>query len=81
MRHAGAPIETGLRYVIGAFIALDDKVEHVRRLGILQRHFALREDVPALFSLFRPQCVPAESSWLDWFERGVRSDLSRPIRA
>lgn len=32
VRHAGAPIDTGLRYVIGAFIAVADKVEHVRRL-------------------------------------------------
>ena len=32
VRHAGAPIDTGLRYVIGGFIAIDDKVEHVRRL-------------------------------------------------
>ena len=32
VRHAGAPIDSGLRYVIGAFVALADKVEHVRRL-------------------------------------------------
>ena len=32
VRHAGAPIESGVRYVLGGFIAIDDKVEHVRRL-------------------------------------------------
>lgn len=32
VRHAGAPISAGVRYVIGGFIALDDRVEHVRRL-------------------------------------------------
>ena len=32
VRHAGAPISSGVRYVIGAFVALEDKVEHVRRL-------------------------------------------------
>uniref|UniRef100_A0A7S0JIS4 Fe2OG dioxygenase domain-containing protein n=1 Tax=Calcidiscus leptoporus TaxID=127549 RepID=A0A7S0JIS4_9EUKA len=33
VRHAGAPISSGLRYVIGGFIALDDRIEHVRRLN------------------------------------------------
>jgi len=33
VRHAGAPIASGLRYIIGGFIAVDDRVEHVRRLN------------------------------------------------
>jgi len=32
VRHAGAAISSGLRYIIGGFIAVDDRVEHVRRL-------------------------------------------------
>ena len=33
VRHAGAAISGGLRYIIGGFIAVDDRVEHVRRLN------------------------------------------------
>ena len=32
-RHAGAAISGGLRYIIGGFIAVDDRIEHVRRLN------------------------------------------------
>lgn len=33
VRHAGAAITGGLRYVIGGFIAVQDRVEHIRRLN------------------------------------------------
>jgi len=33
VRHGGHPVHSGVRYVIGGFIALADKVEHVRRLN------------------------------------------------
>lgn len=33
VRHAGAAIGSGLRYVIGGFVAVDDRVEHIRRLN------------------------------------------------
>jgi len=32
VRHGGAPVTHGQRYILGAFILLEDKVEHVRRL-------------------------------------------------
>lgn len=33
VRHAGAAVTSGLRYVVGGFIAVANKVEHVRRLN------------------------------------------------
>ena len=33
VRHAGSAVQSGVRYVIGGFIAASDKVEHVRRLN------------------------------------------------
>jgi len=33
VRHAGSTVHAGLRYVVGGFIAVSDKVEHVRRLN------------------------------------------------
>ena len=33
VRHAGSAVSAGVRYVIGGFIAVADKVEHVRRLN------------------------------------------------
>jgi len=33
VRHGGSAISSGLRYVVGGFIAVADKVEHVRRLN------------------------------------------------
>ena len=33
VRHAGHAVSSGLRYVLGGFIALADRVEHVRRLN------------------------------------------------
>ena len=33
VRHAGSTVHSGLRYVIGGFIAVDSRVEHVRRLN------------------------------------------------
>lgn len=33
VRHAGSTVTSGLRYVIGGFIAVADRVEHVRRLN------------------------------------------------
>ena len=33
VRHAGSAVSAGVRYVVGGFIAVADKVEHVRRLN------------------------------------------------
>ena len=33
VRHAGSTVRSGLRYVLGGFIAVGDRVEHVRRLN------------------------------------------------
>ena len=33
VRHAGAAIRSGVRYMIGGFVAVADQVEHVRRLN------------------------------------------------
>jgi hypothetical protein len=44
VRHAGASISSGLRYIIGGFIALEDKVEHVRRLVERGQRILLMDD-------------------------------------
>lgn len=31
VRHAGSTVRSGLRYVLGGFIALNNRVEHVRQ--------------------------------------------------
>ena len=45
VRHAGASISSGLRYIIGGFIALENKVEHVRRLVERGQRFLLYYDM------------------------------------
>ena len=32
VRHGGAAVTAGERYILGAFILIEDRVEHVRRL-------------------------------------------------
>jgi hypothetical protein len=32
VRHGGHPVTSGKRYILGAFLLLEDRVEHVRRL-------------------------------------------------
>lgn len=44
VRHGGHPVRSGVRYVIGGFIALDDKVEHVRRLNERGNRLLLQPD-------------------------------------
>ena len=44
VRHAGASISSGLRYIIGGFIALEDKIEHVRRLVERGQRILLMDD-------------------------------------
>jgi len=45
VRHAGSTVTSGLRYVIGGFIAVADRVEHVRRLNERGNRLLLQPDV------------------------------------
>ena len=44
VRHAGWTLKSGLRYVVGGFIALSDRVEHVRRLNERGNRLLLQAD-------------------------------------
>ena len=52
VRHAGSTVLSGLRYVVGGFIAVSDKVEHVRRLNERGNRILLHPD-PSLAELGR----------------------------
>ena len=55
VRHGGAAVVSGLRYVIGGFIAVDNKVEHARRLNERGNRLLLRPE-PTV-----PELLEAES--------------------
>lgn len=69
VRHAGAAITSGLRYVLAGFIALEDRVEHVRRLNERGHSRALRaaaeggdgavEAMEGATDLFKLGCAPS----------------------
>jgi len=63
VRHGGHTVTRGERYIIGAFILIQDKVEHVRRLTIQGRDARGKGDLLGAAEFFRwglkvnPQCV------------------------
>ena len=69
VRHGGHPVTEGTRYILGAFILIEDQVEHVRRLK--NRGSALRQagDLEAAVKHFQwalalnPKCTTCLKDW------------------
>ena len=62
-QHGGHPVSKGERYIVGAFILIEDKVEHVRRLNNQGRDARGRGDSEKAKRLYEyglainPHCV------------------------
>jgi len=86
VRHAGSAVSSGVRYVIGGFIAAADKVEHVRRLNERGNRYLLQNptnemllEAERLFNwglLLNPNCSLCHQNLGDTYLR-----LEQPERA
>ena len=71
VRHGGHPVTAGDRYILGAFLLIADRVEHVRRLNNQGRAARSKMDLPRARKLFRwalkinPQCATCLKNWAE----------------
>jgi tetratricopeptide (TPR) repeat protein len=71
VRHGGAPVTQGQRYILGAFLLLENKVEHVRRLknrGSDLRKAGSLENAAQHFEwalAMNPKCTTCLKDWAE----------------
>ena len=71
VRHGGHAVTSGTRYVLGGFLLLEDKVEHVRRLknrGTALRHNHQLEEAKHHFEwalALNPKCTTCLKDWAE----------------
>jgi len=71
VRHGGHPVTAGERYILGAFLLIADRVEHVRRLQNQGRAARGRGELRAARMLFKwalkinPKCATCLKNWAE----------------
>jgi tetratricopeptide (TPR) repeat protein len=71
VRHGGHPVTDGTRYILGAFLLLDDKVEHVRRLKNRGSELRRAQDLDGAAEHFswalalNPKCTTCLKDWAE----------------
>ena len=71
VRHGGHPVTAGERYILGAFLLMSDRVEHVRRLQNQGRQARNQMNLPKARSLFKwslkinPRCATCLKNWAE----------------
>ena len=69
VRHGGHPVQSGDRYILGAFLLIADRVEHVRRLNSQGREARSVGDLRRARLLFKwavklnPKCATCLKNW------------------
>ena len=71
VRHGGARVTDGTRYILGAFLLLEDKVEHVRRLKNRGSELRRAQDLDGAAEHFKwalamnPKCTTCLKDWAE----------------
>jgi len=71
VRHGGHPVTAGERFILGAFLLMSDRVEHVRRLQNQGREARGRGDLKRARQLFKwalrlnPRCATCLKNWAE----------------
>ncbi len=71
VRHGGHPVRSGDRYILGAFLLIADRVEHVRRLQNQGRQARSRLELRKARMLFKwalrinPKCATCLKNWAE----------------
>ena len=80
VRHGGNKVTTGERYILGGFLLISDRVEHVRRLNNQGREARNQGDLPRARRLFRwalkinPKCATCLKNWAEAIYGGKMGD-------
>ena len=80
VRHGGAKVTTGERYILGGFLLISDRVEHVRRLNNQGREARNRGDLSQARRLFKwalklnPKCATCLKNWAESISGGALGD-------
>lgn len=75
VRHGGHRVKNGTRYVLGAFLLLEDRVEHVRRLKNRGSELRRAQDVAGAVKHFEwalamnPKCTTCLKDWAEILHR------------
>ncbi|KAL1504396.1 hypothetical protein AB1Y20_010802 [Prymnesium parvum] len=71
VRHGGHPVRSGERYILGAFLLIADRVEHVRRLQNQGREARNMGNLPKARKMFKwalkinPRCATCLKNWAE----------------
>lgn len=71
IRHGGYPVTEGTRYILGAFLLIEDRVEHVRRLKNRGSEFRQAGDLESAVKHFQwalalnPKCTTCLKDWAE----------------
>mmetsp|Transcript_17517 Transcript_17517/g.31608 ORF Transcript_17517/g.31608 Transcript_17517/m.31608 type:complete len:729 (-) Transcript_17517:212-2398(-) len=71
VRHGGHPVTSGKRYILGAFLLLEDRVEHVRRLKNRGSELRRSDDLDGAEKHFEwalainPKCTTCLKDWAE----------------
>ncbi len=80
VRHGGHRVQEGTRYVLGAFLLLEDRVEHVRRLKNRGSDLRHAQDLIGAAKHFEwalamnPKCTTCLKDWAEILHRQKRHD-------
>ena len=71
VRHGGYTVKQGTRYILGAFLLLEDRVEHVRRLKNKGSEYRTQGDLDSAEKYFKwalainPKCTTCMKDWAE----------------
>jgi tetratricopeptide (TPR) repeat protein len=80
VRHGGHRVQDGTRYILGAFLLLEDRVEHVRRLKNRGSELRQAQDLTGAAKHFQwalamnPKCTTCLKDWAEILHRQKRFD-------
>lgn len=85
VRHGGHRVRSGTRYILGAFLLLEDRVEHVRRLK--NRGGELRQSLDLIGAAkhfewalaMNPKCTTCMKDWAEILHRQKRFDEAEKL--
>ncbi len=87
VRHGGHRVSAGERYIIGAFMLIADRVEHVRRLNIQGSDARSRMDLKSARRYFKwavrinPKCATCLKNWAESISVVPEGQVASPAAA